>query len=179
MGGSYRRLEVVKGLDLRETPLWYLDHGSRTLERSTHCNTALVRHVLHQHGIPLVGPPAHTLLQAIPVAVLRDEMRDIMVPWGRTILSNPDRYANHFYQGFILLSYCRVWRDWTTGTTGSKRQGEQWARDRLDPTWGPLLDRAWDTRVDPARTVREPADPEDYTQTLALVERVIAVLEQP
>src|SRR3990170_6454454 len=89
------------------------------------------------------------------------------------ILANPARYSNRFYQGFIVLSYCRMLHDLHIGHPGSKREGAKWAKSVLDPSWSKLIERAWDTRPDPARKVQEPADPQDFQQTLRLVAHVM------
>lgn len=93
--------------------------------------------------------------------------------WGNEILAQPERFNNRFYQGLIVLSYCRMWHDYLAGTIGSKRTGAEWAKARLAPRWWGLIDRAWATRPAPEVSVRQPADPEDFAETLELVRYVI------
>ncbi|MHC4472105.1 MAG: aminoglycoside adenylyltransferase domain-containing protein [Planctomycetota bacterium] len=174
--GSYFPADVLASLARRGEELWYLDNGSRSLIRSEHCNTAVVRQVVVEHGVSLRGPPASSLLEPVPVAVLREEIRRVIVDWGSEILRDPDLYRNRFYQGFIALNFCRMWCDFATGTLGSKRRGVDWAMVRLEPEWGDFLDRAWATRPDPEISVRTPPDPADYRQSLRLVDRVIAAV---
>jgi hypothetical protein len=64
-------------------------------------------------------------------------------------------------------------RDLIEGDLSSKRTGAEWAKRNLDPSWVGLIDRAWDGRPDPARSVREPADPDDFMGMLAFVRYVI------
>src|SRR2546423_8886618 len=109
-------------------PLWYLDHGSSSLIRSDHCNTLVVRSILERHAITLYGPPAKTLVNPVPTAALKDEIRQTMHSWGHEILANPRQYANRFYQGYIVLNYCRMWHDLETGRVGSKTAGANWAK---------------------------------------------------
>src|SRR5437762_7388276 len=42
--GSYFPEDVLRDHERQGELLWYLDHGSRSLLRSAHCNTVLVRH---------------------------------------------------------------------------------------------------------------------------------------
>ena len=56
---------------------------------------------------------------------------------------------------------------------GTKRQGTTWVRERLDPAWHDLIDRAWATRTDPAASSRTPADADDYARTVAFVRLVM------
>jgi hypothetical protein len=172
--GSYFPLSVLRGIEHRDEALWYLDNGARQLILSTHCNTALVRHTLRHYGVGIVGPEARTLIDPVPVADLRAEMLTSLRSWAAEIIAEPGRWANRFYQGFIVLHHCRLWRDLETGSVGTKRQGTAWVKERIDASWHDLIDRAWLTRHDPATSVRTPADPDDYARTLAFVRLVWA-----
>ena len=65
--------------------------------------------------------------------------------------------------------------DLVRGRPGSKRAGAQWAKQNLDPAWSVLIDRTWDGRPDPAKKVRQPADPDEFEKTLRFVEYVIGL----
>jgi Domain of unknown function (DUF4111)/Nucleotidyltransferase domain len=172
--GSYFPVAMLRNSSQRGAPLWYLDHGSQSLIRSDHCNTLVVRWVLREHGVILAGPNPATLLNPIPVDALRQEIRTTISTWGQQILDDPDRYANRFYQAYIVLNYCRMLHDLAKGCPGSKRAGAMWAKASLDPVWSPLIDRAWDGRPNPAAAVREPADSVAFSSTLQFVKVVIA-----
>ncbi len=45
--------------------------------------------------------------------------------WGQEILSRPDHFNNRFYQGFIVLNYCRMLHDLHRGFPGSKLAGAE------------------------------------------------------
>jgi len=172
--GSYFPLAILRNSRPCGEPLWYLDHGSQSLIRSDHCNTLVVRSVVREHGVILAGPNPATLLNQIPVDALRQEIRKTICTWGQQILDDPHRYANRFYQGFIVLNYCRMLHDLVEGYPGSKRAGAVWAKATFDPGWSALIDRAWDGRPNPAAAVREPADPAAFSSTLDFVKSVIA-----
>jgi hypothetical protein len=171
--GSYFPLDVLRDWRRRGEPLWYQDNGSRVLVRESHCNTAVVRQQVRAHGVALHGPDPATLVDPIPVDVLRAEIRDVIVNWGADILAKPEAFENRFYQGFIVLSFCRKWCDLIKGSVGSKRRGAEWAKERLDPEWHDLIDRAWETRPVPEVSVRTPPDPDDWSRTLRLVARIV------
>ena len=175
--GSYFPGEILRQPPLRGQELWYLDNGARHLIRSDHCNTLVVRRVVRERGIALFGPPPQTLVDPIPSDLLRAEMMETVTHWGREILDDPARFRNRFYQGFIVLSYCRMLHELYSGCPGSKREGAEWAKSTLDPSWADLIDAAWSTRPDPARQVREPADPEAFDRTLRFVEHVMKHVE--
>jgi hypothetical protein len=175
--GSYFPRDVLRSADRRGEDLWYLEHGSRSLILSTHCNTLVVRSTVREHGVVLHGPPPVDMIDAIPVSALKDEIRTTMREWGREILEEPQRFENRFYQCFIVLSYCRMLHDLETGRLGSKRSGAEWACGVLGPEWSDLIDRAWSGRPDPARSVREPADREDFRRTLELVRHALGLVD--
>jgi predicted nucleotidyltransferase len=171
--GSYFPKHVLRSYAQRGRQLWYLDNGSRVLVRSAHCNTVVVRWTVREHGVALVGPSPATLVDPIPVEVLRQEIMATMHDWGRQVLADPEMINNRFYQTFAVLSYCRMLHDLHAGTVSSKRTGAEWAKATLDPSWAGLIDRAWDGRPNPAISVRQPADPADLKRTLEFIEYVL------
>ena len=171
--GSYFPKEVLRHYERAGEQLWYLDNGSRTLIRSDHCNTAVVRWVAREHGIPLAGPSPASLVDPVPTGALRREIFATMNGWGQQILVDPEQINNRFYQTFAVLSYCRMLHDLHAGTVGSKRTGAEWAKATLGASWAGLIDRAWDGRPNPALSVRQPADSEDLRLTLAFVRYIL------
>ncbi|MGI8924228.1 MAG: aminoglycoside adenylyltransferase domain-containing protein [Fimbriimonadales bacterium] len=165
--GSYFSCEQLLGP--AGQPVWYLDHGSTTLERSDHCNSLVVRWTLLESTTALCGPDVRSLLHPVGADELRQEVRQMLLDWGRDILERPENYANRFYQGLILLTCCRVLHTMETGCVHSKRASTEWAKRRLPSQWHELIDRVWATRPDPATSSRTPADGEDFHSTLALL----------
>ncbi len=176
--GSYFPKETLRLPPQPGETLWYQDNGARQLIRSVHCNTLVVRWQLRQHGIALAGPEAVTLLPPIPKAALRREILAVIHDWGGEILADPEHYNNRFYQGFIVLSFCRMLHSLHTATIESKRCSAEWAKATLDPGWRDLIDRTWATRPVPEVSVRTPADPADFERTLAFVRYVTGLAEQ-
>lgn len=167
--GSYFTKEVLRDHTRLGGLLWYLDHGSSSLLQSTHCNTVLVRWVVRERGVTLAGAAPAGLVDPIPVETLREHIRATIHDWGQEILSHPAHYNNRFYQGFIVLNYCRMLHDLQRGCPGSKLAGARWAKANLDPCWKGLIDRAWNGRPDPAVSSREPADAHDFEATLEFI----------
>jgi len=171
--GSYFPRAVLRNPSACGQPLWFLDHGSHALIWSAHCNTLVVRWVLREHGIALVGPDAAALIDPFSTEDLRREIAADMRQWGADILAEPERRNSHFYQTFIVLSYCRMLHSLDTGKILSKRAGAAWAKAHLDPAWHGLIDRAWVGRQDPAVSARRPADPADFQATLDFIRYAI------
>jgi aminoglycoside adenylyltransferase-like protein/nucleotidyltransferase-like protein len=176
--GSYFPLAELRHAERRGRPLWYLDHGSRSLARSNHCNTILVRCVVRENGVTLAGPSPATLVDAIPTDALRREIHATISDWGREILDHPEPFANRFYQGYLVLNFARMLHDLIVGRPGSKRAGATWAKATFGVAWADLIDRAWGGRPNPAAAVREPADPADVERTLQFVRMVMAESER-
>jgi predicted nucleotidyltransferase len=171
--GSYFPIDVLQDVERQDEELWYLDNGAISLIRSDHCNTLLVRWIVRESGVILEGPSPKELIKPIPTEKLRQEMYDVLITWGQQILDDPAPWNNRFYQGFIVLNYARMLHDLHKGYPGTKQEGAEWAKRNLDPAWSPLIDRAWNGRPDPARKVKEPADPEEYRMTLKFLEYVM------
>ena len=176
--GSYFPRDVLRRPPEPTQQLWYLDNGSRELVRSEHCNTLVVRWQVREHGIVLAGPPPATLVDPVPESALRREIYAVIHDWGGEILADPEHYNNRFYQGFIVLSYCRMLHSLYTGEVRSKRRGAEWAIANLDPAWAGLIDRSWATRPNPEVSVRQPADPQDLAATLDFVQYSLRLSEQ-
>lgn len=171
--GSYFPIAILRDYSQRGEKLWYLDNGSRSLIKSDHCNSIVVRWVLRENGITLAGRSAGSLIDPIPVELLRMEILKTITGWGQEIISNPGHFNNRFYQSFIVLSFCRMLHDLHTGYPGSKRAGADWAKATLDSSWHGLIDRTWSARPTPEISIRQPADPQDFESTLRFVRYII------
>jgi predicted nucleotidyltransferase len=171
--GSYFPKDVLKDYTQRGEEVWYVDHGATVVIRHNHCNTMVVRWTLREKGITLHGAPPATLVDPIPVEMLRKEIQEVIHEWGQEILTNPEHFNNRFYQAFILHSYCRMLHSLQVGYPASKLAGTQWAKANLDAAWSDLIDRSWSGRQNPAVSVRQPADPHDFARTLDFVRYVI------
>lgn len=173
MEGSYFPQKIIKDKKHCGEKVWYLDNGSDTLVLSNHCNTILVRWTLRKKGVILKGSPPKALVNPITTDELQKDIFTTLTDWGATILANPKPWANQFYQCFIVLNYCRMLHDLKTGENNSKRAGAEWAKKNLDSTWKDLIDKSWSGRVQPEKTVQQPANSEDFSRTLDFLEYVI------
>lgn len=175
--GSYFPQDILQQHDKLDDPLWYLDNGARSLIKSVHCNTLIVRWVLREKGVILAGLPPKPLVDPVAVETLRKAIRDDIIEWGLEILDNPEKFNNRFYQTFIILSYCRMLNDLINGFPGTKVEGANWAKENLDPSWVPLIDRTWVGRPNPEISVRQPADPSDFADTLRFIQYIIDLVQ--
>jgi hypothetical protein len=177
--GSYFPAEVLRQHADCSRELWYLDNGSRSLVRSTHCNTKVVRWVVRRNGLSMAGVPLRALVEPISPEELCAEIRATMRDWGGQILADPGAYENRFYQGFIVLSYCRMLHSLAIQSVASKRAGAEWARANLDARWQGLIERSWATRPVPEVSVRTLPDRQDFASTLEFVRYALQRITPP
>ena len=171
--GSYFPKDILRNYSKRGEKLWYLDNGSHFLIKAAHCNTIVVRWVLRENGITLAGQSTESLINPIPVEMLRMEILETITGWGQEIISHSEQFNNRFYQTYIVLNFCRMLHDLHMGYPGSKRAGADWAKINLDSTWHELIDRTWSGRPHPEVSARQPADPKDFESTLEFVQYII------
>ena len=96
--GSYVPKVALQRVSTTRTPWLYVDNGSRVMERSDHDNTAVVRWVLHEHGVVLAGPaPAELVDQVTATQLRREVLGTLDAKWSRVIQhaldSRPDPWS--------------------------------------------------------------------------------------
>src|SRR5262245_58724361 len=128
--GSYVPASILK-LRPADRALWFLDHGSRSLERSPHDDTWVVRWVTREKGIVLAGPDPCRLIDEVPAETLRQEMRDNMVAWPAAWFPDAASIEALWEQALIVVIYCRMLHTLHTGTVTSKRAAADWAMPTL------------------------------------------------
>ncbi|MBN1151272.1 nucleotidyltransferase domain-containing protein [candidate division WOR-3 bacterium] len=171
--GTYFPLKAISEYPERGDEFPYLDNGSRKLCMTSHCNTLVVRWILREKAKIIRGIQPMEFIKYFPDKMLRTEIFHAICEWGKDIMGNPDKFRNRFYQGFIVLSFCRMFHDLITATINSKKTCADWAKINLDPVWKDLINRTWATRHVPEKSVNEPPDEDDFARTLIFVDHVI------
>lgn len=153
--------------------LWYFDNGSKTIKRSDHDNTLVVRWTVREKGKVVIGPDPKTLIDPIDPNDLRREIQETLVGWGQELIENPKPYENRFYQAYLVLNFARMLQDIHEGRITSKLEGANWAKEKLDPKWRELIDYCWKDRQDPDISIRQSANPEIYPQSIEFVRYIV------
>ncbi len=153
-----------------ERKLWYFDNGSKSIERSDHCNTIVTRWTLREKGVTIKGPEINNLIPPIPTEELRKEIKNTMITWAEDIKKRPDYLINRFYQSFMVLNYSRMLQDLYEGKVTSKYEGIQWAKYNLDKKWTPLIDFCWEERKDTGISIKQPINQKIFEKALDFVE---------
>ena len=163
--GSYLSTNLLNRADLVGVePLWYVDNGSTSLERSIHDNHWHVRWILRERGITIIGPDPKNLMHPIPAGALSSEAVTSLRKLKNLLVAEIDQplgwFNMRFGQSFAVLTSCRMLHTWQTGTVQSKLSAVRWAEQSLDPTWRELIRKAWTERIGVrfGEKVRQPAE---------------------
>jgi len=154
------------GLPARAYPLLYLNHGGRTLMRSEHDNSQVVRWVTREKGIVLFGPPPSKLIDPVPAEALKTEVRGTLARVGEAFLGRATPIDRLWLQSFLVTFCCRVLHTLQTGEIQSKKAGSEWASRTLDPTWAPLIERAHQAWLTETAVKLGPSDAAEVARTL-------------
>lgn len=172
--GSYVPSDELRRVDPSRKPLLFLDNGASELIRDNHCNTAVVRWLLREHGFALTGPDPRSLADPVPAEYLRREAMEGIreyVEWAPE--PTKTRGMSRWKQPYLVLTYCRMLHTLETARVASKRDAGEWALIKLDSEWADLIQTAVDDRPDPWRRASQPADPEVSKRTLAFGDYVL------
>jgi RimJ/RimL family protein N-acetyltransferase/predicted nucleotidyltransferase len=168
--GSYIPKTELRHVDPSRAPYWFLDNGATELVRDNHCNTAVVRRTLREHGVVLAGPEPRALVAPVSAVDLRSDVHTALREWADWLSDNTLRRRA---QGLLVLTICRMLHTVERGDVSSKREAGEWALGALDPSWSRLIQDVLDDRPDPWNKVRQPADPEALDQTLAFLDHAM------
>jgi predicted nucleotidyltransferase len=167
--GSYATAAALRHLDPEGKPFFFLDNGARQLVWHPHCNTALSRWTLREHGIALAGPPAAGVTEPVDADELRAEARrklEETADWAREAAGRLTRWE----QPYMVLSCCRMRYTLAHGAIVSKRRAATWALGALDERWRPLIRAALADRPDPWQRVHQDAPEAAVAETTAFAE---------
>jgi hypothetical protein len=160
----------LSGLPPRAYPFVYLDHGAKTLVRSEHDNTEVVRWCLREKGIVLAGPDQRELIDPVSPAALRAEARGTL---DRVMATGLEPMVMAAWQAFYVGLFCRVLHTLATGQVASKKAGAAWAIANLDPAWRGLIERAQAIRDGDRDAAMAPPDPAEVEATRAFAAYVL------
>jgi hypothetical protein len=166
--GSYVPRRTLRRPDPERRPLLYLDNGATEFMLDNHDNTAVVRWSLREHGLVLAGPDPRELVDPVSPNHLREDVRWALNEWAAWLRSLDSISRRGL--AVTVLSHCRILHTLVTGVVSSKRVAGEWALRELDPEWASLIRWSLDDRPDPWTKVREQADPELVSRTLAFID---------
>ena len=170
--GSYIPRRHLRRVDWSHRPFLYLDNGATELVRDPHCNTAVTRWLVREHGVILAGPDPKTLVDPVTPFDLRREARARVleyVEWAHELTA-----MSRWEQPYLVLTLCRLLFTIATGRVAAKREAGEWALEALDGEWAPLIRQALADRADPWERVHQIADQDLAARTVAFADPVVA-----
>ncbi len=163
--GSYIPRDHLRRMDWSHRAFLFLDNGASELVRDPHCNTAVVRWLLHEHGLVLAGPDPEKLVDPITASDLQREalgrVREY-ADWAHELSA-----MSRWEQPYLVLTFCRLLFTLATGRVAAKSEAADWALGALDAEWAGLVREALADRADPWERVHQSAEH-------GLVERTVA-----
>jgi hypothetical protein len=163
------------GQPARVYPFAYLDHAAKTLVRSEHDNTEVVRWSLREKGVTLAGPNPRELVDPVSPEALRAEVRATM---DRCVLAGLEPMSMAAWQAFWVGLFCRILHTLATGKVASKKAGAAWALIHLDAKWRGLIERAQTIRDGDRAAAMAPPDPDDVAATRDFVAYAVDYAER-
>jgi hypothetical protein len=170
--GSYFPEGRLRSVDPASTPLLYLDNGASELTWDSHCNRAVTRWTVREHGIALDGPDPKTLIDPVSPEDLRREALERIHEY--VVWAHESTEMSRWKQSYLVLTFARVLNTVETGKVATKRDAAEWAMKRLAPEWASLIRQALDDRPDPWKRVHQVADAELTKQTLDFADYALA-----
>jgi hypothetical protein len=165
--GSYVTAKLLRCTDWSQVPFFYLDNGAQEFVWDSHCNTAVVRWLLREHGRVLAGPDPRTLVDRVSAAELQREglaRVQAYAEWAREQIDKDP--MSRWKQPYLVLTLCRLLFTLAEGRVASKGEAGEWALGTLDREWRDLVRRAIDDRANPWERTLQPADRDIVERTL-------------
>jgi hypothetical protein len=173
--GSYIPVAALRAKASEPRRFVFFDNGSVHAAMDEHDDTHVLRWVLREHGIPIVGPDPRSLVDHVSAEQLRAECGVMLASYAAWAPEpSPVGRMSRWKQPYLVVTVCRILFTWAEGSVPSKLEALRWARDRLPGRWRPLIEQAIDDRPDPWRRVHEPAAEALVDETLAFVAWAVA-----
>lgn len=164
-------------LDLCQLPgpyayaFWFVSEADPPVRRE-YDNCLLMRRVLREKGVRLLGPPPATLIDPVGDADLRREMAEMLACNQQRLASDASWFRTTNGQASGVLVFARALETLGTGKIASKRSALAFAQAQFEPRWANLVADAFDFRArhaaDPG--INGPSDPHAVAETLAFLD---------
>ncbi len=167
--GSYlEEIDLSSLGNLGRKKWFFIDHGQREMEWSTHCNSEVHRWTLYETGISIIGPDPKTFTVKVSPEVMKNKMRHIaqvFLPEFYTWMSFDIAWG----QRYVVTTLCRILYTIATGKPTSKKKALLWSIENLDKKWATLIKHALDER-ELGFDIKDKPDPELVKETIAFAE---------
>jgi hypothetical protein len=102
----------------------------------------MIRHILYNSGIVIVGPPLQTIIDPVQPEQLREAVLVLLRNNWAAWIHHIDFFNGEGYQPYVVLTMCRALYTLKTGSVASKLQSAEWMLARSDKKWAKLIKQA-------------------------------------
>jgi hypothetical protein len=148
LAGAYPPLAQVRSLEGMDQPWLSVERGHRQMGWTTTTNTEVVRWILRERGITLVGPDPTTLVDPVPGEVVQEAMRRLLAGAGEHLVQRGS-LETAGAQRYVVATCARMLHTIDTGQITSASQALHWALESLDERWHPLIAQVLAERAHP------------------------------
>lgn len=141
--GAYVPKELMRRHDPNGAPCPTVNEG-RFYIAPLGSDWIIQRHVVREYGVIVEGPDPKLFIGSVSPDEIRASVLGVLHEWWFPMLDDPSWLSGHgnAYSAFAVITMCRVLHSLEHGTVTSKPKAVQWARQRLHPSWLPLIDKA-------------------------------------
>jgi len=141
--GAYVLKELIRRHDSNGAPCPTVNEGQFYVA-PLGSDWIIQRHVVREYGVIVEGPAPKTLIDFVSLEEIRASVLGVLHEWWFPMLDDPSWLRGHgnAYSAFAIITMCRVLYALEHGTVTSKPKAVQWARQILQPSWLPLIDKA-------------------------------------
>jgi hypothetical protein len=141
--GAYLSRAALRVYDPATARHPHIDRGEdRLLVKPFYSDWVVQRYSLREHGVALVGPPIHSLIQPITPSMLRAAVLDLLHFWWAPMLADTSHLQHSGYQAYAVATCCRMLYTLEQGGLVSKPAAGRWAQAHVDARFAPLIQRA-------------------------------------
>ena len=141
--GAYVPKELIRHHEPNGEPCPIINEGKFYMD-SLGSDWIIQRHVVREYGVVVEGPDPKTLVDFVTPDDIRGAVLGVLREWWFPMLDDPSwlRERESGDHAFAVITMCRVLHALEHGTIVSKPKAIQWARQKLDSSWMPLIDKA-------------------------------------
>jgi hypothetical protein len=141
--GAYVPKELIRRHNPNGEPCPTVNEGKFYLDRPG-SDWVIQRHVVREYGVVIEGHDPKTLIDPVSAEDIRGSVMGVLREWWFPMLNDPAWLRDHEsgYRSFAVITMCRVLHALETGTITSKPKAIEWAKQRLEDSWIPLIDSA-------------------------------------
>jgi hypothetical protein len=133
LDGSYVPRKVVRRWTADHPPCPFVEGDQ--FQVTNQGSAVIQRHIIREHGLIVVGPDPHELMDSVSPDELRGALRGMFETWWRPQLEDPSWVAQIRNQPFAILTMCRSLYVLAYGEVASKAVAGRWAQKVLGQAW--------------------------------------------